>query len=272
MPTADAVLDLLADPSRPPLPWPTAVVVAHPDDETIGIGGQLDRFADVVLVHVTDGSPEDPGDARAKGFWTREGYAAARRTELEAAAAVAGITDPDRLVGLGLVDQTAADDLAGLTRRLVALFAARETAVVITHVYEGGHPDHDATAFAVHAACRLVAPAPVVIEMPFYHLGAEGMVAHRFADPAGERVVPLDADTQARKRAMLAAHRTQAAVLAAFQDVGAERFRAAAAPDFSALPNGGRLHYERFPWRLDGPRWLSLAADATRELGVPPWR
>src|SRR6185437_9724842 len=40
---------------------------------------------------------------------------------------------------------------------------------VFTHAYEGGHPDHDAVAFAVHAACRLSDIPPAIVEMPYYH-------------------------------------------------------------------------------------------------------
>jgi LmbE family N-acetylglucosaminyl deacetylase len=52
---------------------------------------------------------------------------------------------------LGIPDQAASLGLAGLARRLAVQLAASGAEVVVTHAYEGGHPDHDATAFAVHA-------------------------------------------------------------------------------------------------------------------------
>ena len=56
------------------------IVVAHPDDETIGIGAQLGRFDDALLVHVTDGAPRDGDDARNYGFASVADYAAARQS------------------------------------------------------------------------------------------------------------------------------------------------------------------------------------------------
>src|SRR5260370_30406822 len=79
--TADRLtrfLALLAAPEAPRI-WPDrlAVVVAHPDDETIGAGGQLSRFAHATLIHVTDGAPRRHPD--------RARYAMLRRRALEPA-------------------------------------------------------------------------------------------------------------------------------------------------------------------------------------------
>ncbi|MFB3812617.1 MAG: hypothetical protein ACE14L_00785 [Terriglobales bacterium] len=45
----------------------TLVLVAHPDDETGGCGGLLQRLCDPVVVFSTDGAPQDPY------FWRRHG-------------------------------------------------------------------------------------------------------------------------------------------------------------------------------------------------------
>jgi hypothetical protein len=47
--------------------------------------------------------------------------------------------------------------------------------IVFTHPYEGGHPDHDFTAFAVHAACRLTkSTKSVIAEFASYNAGPMG--------------------------------------------------------------------------------------------------
>ena len=78
--------------------------------------------------------------------------------------------------------------------------------------------------------------------------------------------VPLSAVEQQRKRTMLERFRTQQETLAQFS-VAVERFRRASrAYDFTRLPNGGDLYYERFPWGLDGQRWLGFVRTALLEL------
>ena len=79
----EAVLAALKWPVRP-LPPDTrlALVVAHPDDETAGAGGQLARFDAPVIVLITDGAPRDMTWAAQLGFDTRKSYAMARKAEL----------------------------------------------------------------------------------------------------------------------------------------------------------------------------------------------
>ncbi len=52
-------------------------------------------------------------------------------------------------------DQETAFQLAAIVHELIPVLASAER--VITHPYEGGHPDHDTAAFAVAAACARLA-------------------------------------------------------------------------------------------------------------------
>lgn len=232
-----------------------ALVVAHPDDETIAAGGSLHLLPDLLLVHVTDGAPRDLHDARRCRFETAEAYAAAREEELAAALALAGAQP--RRARLLVADQEAAGQIGALADRLRALFVEHGTQAVLTHAYEGGHPDHDATACAAHrAAGRLGVP---VFEFAGYHAGPDGtMRVQRFLS-GGETHVVLPETDAARKRAMLGCFRTQAGILSAF-DAGAERFRPAPRYDFAAPPHPGPLNYENWGWSITGERWRALAA------------
>jgi N-acetylglucosamine malate deacetylase 2 len=247
-----------------------AVVVAHPDDETLGLGAQLPRLPGVTIVHVTDGAPRNLKDARRLGFATSEAYARARRRELEAAMALVGI-GPESLIGFAVPDQEASFELARIAVRLARFMSEKGIEVVFTHAYEGGHPDHEATAFAVHAAADLLARTsterPAIIEMPFYRATASGRVLQRFIpDPdRPEFELTLSEDQRALKRSMAAAHRSQASVLSQFP-IAVERFREAPSYDFTILPPVDVFLYEEENWGLDRERWVELVKQAQTDL------
>ncbi len=243
-----------------------ALVVAHPDDETIAAGASLHLLTGLLLIHVTDGAPRNLGDAARAGFATPAGYAAARRTELQAALAVAGCSPA--AIELGVPDQDASLHMPAIARDLARLFAQHGTEAVITHAYEGGHPDHDATALAAHLAAPDLAASGRVIEFPGYHAARDGgLTTGRFLPGPHAITVALTPAEQARKRAMFACFRTQAAMLAAF-GAAAEAFRPAH-PDFRSPPHPGALNYERWGWEMTGARWRALAAPLLPGLASP---
>lgn len=256
------------------------MVLAHPDDEVIALGGRLERLSHSRLLTLTDGAPLDGADARAHGFTHLADYRTARQKELAAALEHAGLTPaitepPTDVDPIPVPDQTAALQLAPLTRAVAAAIRAFAPEAVLTHPYEGGHPDHDACAFAVHTALRLLATTlphqelPIILEAPSYHGADEGNIRTGDFLPHSDAPQPivcqLSAPEQANKRARLACFSTQAQTLAPF-GVERELFRLAPAYDFTKAPHTGSLFYERFPWGMTGDGFRTRAAQATAEL------
>jgi Uncharacterized proteins, LmbE homologs len=238
----------------------TLVVAAHPDDEVIGIGGQMPDMLECTVVTVTDGSPKNLSDAVRLGFATRQEYARARREELLAALALAGIP-AERALALEVTDQEASYEIEPIAERLRDLIARLRPAAVVTHPYEGGHPDHDATACAVHRALAEFADPPLLVEFTSYHSrGGELCTGEFLPNPESQAIASiLPADRSRLKRRMMESFPTQSGILNAF-GTKEERFRRAPAYDFTRPPHDGRLYYEQFEWGMTGENFRKLAA------------
>lgn len=245
------------------------LVVAHPDDETLGAGALLQRLRGATIVHVTDGAPRDPALWNAPAD-DREAYAAARRVEL--AHALALVDHMPQLRTLGAVDQEAVDRLVVLARDLATTLDELRPDVVLTHPYEGGHPDHDAAAVVVQAAIALRARAgakpPALLELAYYHAQGGTPVYGRFVPDAArpEHAVTLAPDVRARKQRMLECFTTQRDVLDLFP-TDVERYREGKVHDFSVPPHAGVLHYELMKW-ANGTSWRARVRAAADELGL----
>jgi mycothiol conjugate amidase Mca len=130
-------------------------VHAHPDDECIGTGGSLARYAAAgvrtVLVTCTDGAVGEISDS---ALATPDNLAEVRARELDASVRILGIS---RLVKLGYRDSgmagTADNDhpasfhqapLDEAVERVVQVIRAERPQVVVTYDERGGygHPDH----------------------------------------------------------------------------------------------------------------------------------
>ena len=172
------------------------------------------------------------------------------------------------LIGCGVNDQEASYHMTLLASKLGTLFRDRCIDVVVTHPYEGGHPDHDATAFAVNLARRALVRhgvlPPDLIEMTSYHADTAGNFTTSAFLPGGPAVTvaELPPEDQERKQAMFACFGTQARALKAFQ-TKRELFRPAPNYDFARAPHSGTLHYERRDWGISGVRWRAPALSAS---------
>lgn len=246
------------------------VIVAHPDDEIIGAGARLSSLKGVTVIHVTNGAPRELDCALRACFATGDEYAGARREECLSALGLAGVA-PEQVRELDFADQEATFNLIPITRRVVEILREVGPEAVLTHSYEGGHPDHDATAFAVHTARRLLegefTRPPEVLELTSYYSCGGRMVTSDFLPfrGYGVRTFRLSKEARELKRRMFDCFVTQREVLRWFP-IGVERYRAAPPYDFTRPPHEGRLHYEYFNWGIRGARWRTLAHEAISRL------
>ena len=232
-----------------------ALVVAHPDDETLALGGLFAHVPGLLLVHVTDGAPRFLPDASRHGLSARD-YAAVRAAELDRALAIAPVPGLRRVM-LGLPDQDAALHIETIASALAGLFHRHAIDTVMTHAYEGGHPDHDAVACAVQRA----ADGCAVVNFAGYHAGPDGAFVTSFLPGGTVTTLALDAAERAQRRAMLDCFVTQSDILSRFTD-GHVQLRPAPAYDFAQPPHAGLLNYERWGWPMTGTRFRALACGA----------
>jgi LmbE family N-acetylglucosaminyl deacetylase len=272
MVTAEDLLRRGTAPVGSELAMPLAmVVVAHPDDETIALGARIERFDQAHFIHVTDGAPRDEEDSRAHGFQSLDAYREARARELAEMFRRAALGRVSR-TSLNFRDQEASLNLVEITLQLSQLIAGHEPGVIFTHPYEGGHPDHDACAFAVHHAVALNRARgggrPLILEAPFYHTGQAGFEVGTFLRQDGwmpEMVYELSDAEKQRKHELVKCFVTQRETLNGFQG-SAERFRIAPVYDFGRPPHEGKLLYEHYPWGMTSERFCQLSERAAAEL------
>ncbi len=201
-----------------PVPGRHVVVVAHPDDEVISFGGALCCLEDVVIVQLTEDTPE--------------------REAERAAAQVAGGWSIPVIFG-GSRFRHAHDDAAMLLRLVDSATVGAD--VVWTHPYEGGHLDHDTAAWLVQTVCG--SDGTRRMEFASYHMGvAKAQVFGNFWPPVD--APPMDDGRFHRKLAAIAAYRSQAHILRKFLHPAREPYRVAPVYDFTQAPPVPRSRWD----------------------------
>ncbi len=247
---------------------PVAVVVAHPDDETLGVGTRLACLRRMILIHLTDGAPRAPGD-RDAGDPAPGDIAAQRMRETDAALQVLD-AKPEHRIAYGHPDQ---ESIRHLPEIVAALRRDLDgAAFVLTHAYEHGHPDHDTASLAVYLACASAGARrkrATVIEFPSYHLGAHGARFGAFwHDPERrEWIATLGVRERARKAEALECFASQRDMLRNFP-LDTERFRRAPDYDFSAPAPPPAAWYDAQDWPIDSRAWPHIARQNLTQAGL----
>jgi LmbE family N-acetylglucosaminyl deacetylase len=233
-----------------------AVIVAHPDDETLGLGGQFGNNWNLTFIYTTDGAPRYREDARD--------YADIRRKELRCALKLAGLKQ-FAILESGIADQEAAFRLQRLIDYLANELRELRPDAIFTHPFEGGHADHDATALAVRQAVNAVCPSTPVIEFTSYHARAGQLVCGEFLiDSDGEMLsIRLSPQAYALKRRTIECFATQRHFIDSLYDCR-ERFRKAPHYDFARRPHPGPLFYETWDSGMTWEQWLGCISGLPR--------
>ena len=165
----EALRDSFRQHSRPALrDLKLLFLMAHPDDETLGASVLLSASPGATVCYLTEGAP------RRREFWSpmaqhgsHEDYVSLRRTEAHGALRHVGIPS-DAIVWLGGTDQESIYEAEMLLESLVGVIEREHPDAIVTHAYEGGHPDHDSAALIAHLA-RELSTEVALLEIPLYH-------------------------------------------------------------------------------------------------------
>jgi N-acetylglucosamine malate deacetylase 2 len=250
------------------------IFVAHPDDESIACGGLLQRVPASLVVFATDGTPAGYGLERK--FGSLQAY-----TELriqEASRALGHITNSSlqwltRSDGSYFSDMHVYEDLPAAATSLLAIAQPFSPDAIVSHVYEGGHIDHDACSFlAMYIAAALSLKR---FEFPLYWTDARGKtVLQQFRDKPSVTADGLE-DAAANvmewqlteeeiecKKKMMAEYHTQRGTVLTFAP-DTERFRTAITTSASfAIPQCRGYLYQTRPPRFYHTRRHRLPAKA----------
>ena len=214
-PRWDSVADLTTE-DLVPARGRVVVCAAHPDDETLGVGGLVHDLAvaghQVLVVVASDGEASHPL-AHVSPEW----LAATRREECRTAVAALGVAEvvflgvPDGQVGVGVSVGGADPDLG----ELIAPHLDAATTVLAPWTGDG-HPDHERLGEAVARAAHDVGARVWFYPIWLWHWADEGRLPW-------ERTVTFSPSATAlhAKETAIASHRSQVEALGQADGEGA---------------------------------------------------
>ena len=192
------------------------VFAAHQDDEVLGLGLTLARHRSnrdrVTVVFTTNGA----GGNWKEGNAVKRAVAATRFKEACTALAVIGI-DAAEIICLGFPDAGLHRYIPEASQDIATLIRAIVPRAIYVHAMEGGHRDHDVTAFIVQEVSTRLLIGPV-FEWAEYNSEAPGGQPISDARFASDPYVPdfectptpFDQGEFTRKQEMLAQYASQA--------------------------------------------------------------
>jgi N-acetylglucosamine malate deacetylase 2 len=271
--SAETFLTFIANRINIPELIPVLIIAGHPDDEVIGAGSILKKIQNIKIVHVTDGAPCNNYDAHKNGFKDKNEYSSARYNEMLSVLQLLSVNRENYSM-IGLPDQGLIYNLQELVHIIYELLNRFEPAVVITHAYEGGHPDHDSIAFAVDFATKQLArndkKYPLIFEMALYH-GYYGVMESNSFIPSTEgkalRLI-LDEEDKQFKQILYSCYHSQKVIFQYFP-AAHEEYRIAPQYNFTEPPHRGKLYYDNFDWGVKSSEWNSIIKEFT--AGVKEW-
>jgi LmbE family N-acetylglucosaminyl deacetylase len=203
------------------------VLVAHPDDETIGCSALLQRASSALVVFAVDGAP--PHYGFEKKYGSLKQYSDIRFLEASLVLRALPHCSFGRLArqhGAPYVDQHLFEELPEALASLNQFVCRFSPDFIVTHAYEGGHIDHDACHFLAAHIAR--AHSLMLMEFPSYWKAEDGRdIFQQFRNSRNNDVILKLSEHEIEvKRQMLASYRTQQALTPVFH-LHTERFRPA---------------------------------------------
>jgi N-acetylglucosamine malate deacetylase 2 len=238
------------------------IVASHPDDEVVGTGSLLQKIKKVSFLHSTDGAPLNVTYNGLSGT----AYSELRYREFYNALKTASVI-PQYHIKLGFIDQRTSFSLVELTMKMIEAIKFIKPDFIFLQPFEGGHPDHDSTTFAVHNAVELLKEegiCPKLVEYTMY-FNNNGLIQTGEFYSAVKPVCRKDLNTEEQqlKKKMLDCFSSQADTLKHFH-TKFEKFREAPIYNFTSVLT--KTFYDLFNWGITSRMWLKNCRLASEDI------